>query len=60
MPHFLDGKADCADEAEVEKLVNELVSEIGETETRPEIVRLALELQALINERAGNPDRLSR
>lgn len=59
MPHFLNGNADCADNAEVEKLVNEMISEIGATQIRPEIARLALELQSLIDERehrAQRPD----
>ena len=57
MPHFLNGNADCADNAEVEKLVNEMISEIGATQIRPEIARLAHELQSLIDEREARAQR---
>lgn len=56
MVHSLDGKADGAEDAEVEMLVNELVSEFDARRARPEITRLAAKLQALIDEQEAKTE----
>lgn len=56
MVHSLDGKADGAEDAEVEMLVNKLVSEFDARRARPEITRLAVKLQALIDEREAKAE----
>ncbi len=58
MAHFLDRHVDRAEAAEVERLVNELVAEIGGREVRAEIHSLALKLQALLDEREAKDERV--
>jgi len=52
MAHSVEGNADRTDDAEVARLMNELVSEIGASEIPPEIRGLAFKLQELLDERA--------
>ncbi len=51
MTDDFDGNAGRAADLEVERLLDELVSEIGATEMPSEMRRLALELQTLIDAR---------
>lgn len=57
MAHSLDGNTPRAGEVEVGRLVDELIAEIGSTRPRPEIVGLALKLQALIDEKEAKAGR---
>lgn len=56
MTHSLDEMAARADDEEVGRLVDELVSEIGATPLRPEIKELAAELQAMLDEKEQTAD----
>lgn len=49
MADYFDGKIAREDDAEAERLIGELISEIGATEIPTEIRSLALKLQTLID-----------
>ncbi|MCD2178123.1 hypothetical protein [Rhizobium sp. C1] len=51
MAHSFDGVAGRAEDGEVDKLVNELIREIGAAEVPTAIRELAIKLQSLIDQR---------